>query len=129
MCTRRTAWQPNETRLDSVFFVLILAFVSMFNRVRSLSVSATPRRTLCAVDAVVHPSTSRRRVGLKYRKTLYEDRTNITCTTACSSCGYPAAKLRSYEWGQKAKRRKTTGTGKMSYLKVRAFTSKFILAQ
>jgi hypothetical protein len=36
---------------------------------------------------------------------------------ACAQCGYPAAKLRSYEWGQKAKRRKTTGTGRMKYLK------------
>ncbi|KAG9307995.1 ribosomal protein L37e-domain-containing protein [Chiua virens] len=35
----------------------------------------------------------------------------------CGQCGYPAAKLRSYEWGQKAKRRKTTGTGRMRYLK------------
>ena len=35
----------------------------------------------------------------------------------CSQCGYPSAKLRSYEWGQKAKRRKTTGTGRMRYLK------------
>ena len=26
---------------------------------------------------------------------------------ACASCGYPAAKIRSYEWGQKAKRRKS----------------------
>ena len=25
--------------------------------------------------------------------------------------------MRSYEWGQKAKRRKTTGTGRMRYLK------------
>jgi large subunit ribosomal protein L37e len=36
---------------------------------------------------------------------------------ACASCGYPSAKIRSYEWGQKAKRRKTTGTGRMCYLK------------
>mmetsp|Transcript_4617 Transcript_4617/g.7716 ORF Transcript_4617/g.7716 Transcript_4617/m.7716 type:complete len:90 (-) Transcript_4617:125-394(-) len=35
----------------------------------------------------------------------------------CSSCAYPNAKTRSYEWGQKAKRRRTTGTGRMSYLK------------
>ncbi|KAF9785149.1 ribosomal protein L37e-domain-containing protein [Thelephora terrestris] len=35
----------------------------------------------------------------------------------CGQCGYPSAKLRSYEWGQKAKRRKTTGTGRMRYLK------------
>ena len=34
----------------------------------------------------------------------------------CSSCGYPAAKTRSFEWGQKAKRRRTTGTGRMRYL-------------
>ncbi|KZP11097.1 hypothetical protein FIBSPDRAFT_871853 [Athelia psychrophila] len=36
---------------------------------------------------------------------------------SCSQCGYPAAKLRSFEWGQKAKRRKTTGTGRMRHLK------------
>eukprot|EP01039_Chlorochromonas_danica_P011122 gene11122-12390_t len=35
----------------------------------------------------------------------------------CASCGYPGAKTRSYEWGQKAKRRRTTGTGRMRYLK------------
>ncbi|TEB25808.1 hypothetical protein FA13DRAFT_1636927, partial [Coprinellus micaceus] len=35
----------------------------------------------------------------------------------CAQCGFPSAKLRSYEWGQKAKRRKTTGTGRMRYLK------------
>lgn len=39
-------------------------------------------------------------------------------TPACAQCGYPAAKLRSYEWGQKAKRRKTTGTGRMRSLKL-----------
>lgn len=38
--------------------------------------------------------------------------------TACASCGFPAAKIRSYEWGAKAKRRKTTGTGRMRTLKV-----------
>ncbi|CAM9297915.1 unnamed protein product, partial [Ectocarpus fasciculatus] len=35
----------------------------------------------------------------------------------CASCGYPGAKIRSYQWGQKAIRRKTTGTGRMRYLK------------
>ncbi|KAH7591581.1 Ribosomal protein L37e signature [Nakaseomyces glabratus] len=35
----------------------------------------------------------------------------------CASCGYPSAKTRSYNWGQKAKRRHTTGTGRMRYLK------------
>ncbi|KAJ1560386.1 60S ribosomal protein L37A, partial [Cladochytrium tenue] len=35
----------------------------------------------------------------------------------CAQCGYPAAKTRHYEWSVKAKRRKTTGTGRMRYLK------------
>ncbi|CAD27498.1 60S ribosomal protein L37-B [Schizosaccharomyces pombe] len=37
--------------------------------------------------------------------------------STCACCGYPAAKTRSYNWGAKAKRRRTTGTGRMSYLK------------
>nr|XP_027196164.1 60S ribosomal protein L37-like [Dermatophagoides pteronyssinus] len=36
----------------------------------------------------------------------------------CSSCGYPNAKIRKYNWSVKAKRRKTTGTGRMRYLKI-----------
>jgi large subunit ribosomal protein L37e len=35
----------------------------------------------------------------------------------CGSCGYPDKKMRKYNWSEKAKRRRTTGTGKMSYLK------------
>ncbi|KAI0870228.1 hypothetical protein GGS24DRAFT_505011 [Hypoxylon argillaceum] len=35
----------------------------------------------------------------------------------CSSCGYPSAKTRKYNWSEKAKRRKTVGTGRMRYLK------------
>mmetsp|Transcript_102413 Transcript_102413/g.184724 ORF Transcript_102413/g.184724 Transcript_102413/m.184724 type:complete len:96 (+) Transcript_102413:82-369(+) len=35
----------------------------------------------------------------------------------CAACGYPSAKLRSYEWSEKAKRRKAQGTGRMKYLK------------
>ena len=35
----------------------------------------------------------------------------------CASCGYPAAKIRSHNWALKAKRRRTTGTGRMAYLK------------
>lgn len=37
--------------------------------------------------------------------------------STCSSCGYPAARKRTFQWGQKAIRRKTTGTGRMRYLK------------
>lgn len=36
----------------------------------------------------------------------------------CSACGFPSAKLRKYNWSEKARRRKTTGTGRRSYLKV-----------
>ena len=35
----------------------------------------------------------------------------------CAGCGYPAAKLRRYNWSEKAIRRKTTGTGRTRYLK------------
>nr|ALS05187.1 60S ribosomal protein L37 [Tortanus dextrilobatus] len=34
----------------------------------------------------------------------------------CSACGFPAAKIRKYNWSVKAKRRKTTGTGRMRHL-------------
>ncbi|KAJ4374235.1 60S ribosomal protein L37B [Neocucurbitaria cava] len=45
----------------------------------------------------------------------------------CSSCGYPAAKTRKFNWGEKAMRRKTTGTGRMRYLKTvnRKFSNGF----
>merc|ERR1719497_154783 len=35
----------------------------------------------------------------------------------CAACGYPAAKIRSYEWSKKAKRRRQVGSGRMTYLK------------
>merc|ERR1711907_125071 len=37
--------------------------------------------------------------------------------STCASCGYPSARLRKYNWGEKALRRRTTGTGRMSHLK------------
>mmetsp|Transcript_88707 Transcript_88707/g.254015 ORF Transcript_88707/g.254015 Transcript_88707/m.254015 type:complete len:161 (-) Transcript_88707:66-548(-) len=36
----------------------------------------------------------------------------------CAHCGYPAAKIRSYEWAQKSKRRRAPGTGRMAHLKL-----------
>ncbi|KAK3702105.1 60S ribosomal protein L37B [Vermiconidia calcicola] len=36
----------------------------------------------------------------------------------CANCGYPRASIRKYNWGEKAKRRKTTGTGRMRSLKL-----------
>ncbi|XP_072022467.1 large ribosomal subunit protein eL37-like [Amphiura filiformis] len=35
----------------------------------------------------------------------------------CASCGYPSKRIRSYNWSFKAKRRRTTGTGRMRHLK------------
>ncbi|ODQ48749.1 hypothetical protein PICMEDRAFT_75397 [Pichia membranifaciens NRRL Y-2026] len=35
----------------------------------------------------------------------------------CASCGYPAAKMRKFNWAAKAKRRRTTGSGRMTHLK------------
>jgi large subunit ribosomal protein L37e len=35
----------------------------------------------------------------------------------CAACGYPAARIRTFNWSIKAKRRKTTGTGRCRYLK------------
>ena len=36
----------------------------------------------------------------------------------CAPCGYPQARIRSYNWSVKAKRRKTTGTGRMRHLDI-----------
>ena len=33
---------------------------------------------------------------------------DVSPSVECAQCGYPAAKMRSYNWGLKAKRRKTT---------------------
>ncbi|KAI9225777.1 MAG: 60S ribosomal protein L37 [Piptocephalis tieghemiana] len=35
----------------------------------------------------------------------------------CAQCGYPAAKTRKFGWSEKGMRRKTTGSGRMQYLK------------
>lgn len=45
----------------------------------------------------------------------------------CASCAYPAARKRRYNWSEKAKRRRVTGTGRMRHLKLvhRRFTNGF----
>ncbi|KAL5783248.1 hypothetical protein ACOSP7_008277 [Xanthoceras sorbifolium] len=45
----------------------------------------------------------------------------------CGACAYPAARVRKYNWSVKAIRRKTTGTGRMRYLRhlPRRFKSNF----
>jgi large subunit ribosomal protein L37e len=36
----------------------------------------------------------------------------------CAACGFPSPKTRNFQWSEKARRRKTTGTGRMKHLKV-----------
>ncbi|KAG7481429.1 hypothetical protein MATL_G00066710 [Megalops atlanticus] len=38
--------------------------------------------------------------------------------STCGKCGYPSKRKRKYNWSAKAKRRSTTGTGRMRHLKV-----------
>eukprot|EP00766_Chilomastix_caulleryi_P004615 gnl/Chilomastix_caulleri/5892.p1 GENE.gnl/Chilomastix_caulleri/5892~~gnl/Chilomastix_caulleri/5892.p1 ORF type:complete len:81 (+),score=24.59 gnl/Chilomastix_caulleri/5892:39-281(+) len=35
----------------------------------------------------------------------------------CASCAWPEARMRKFNWGYKALRRRTTGTGRMAHLK------------
>ena len=35
----------------------------------------------------------------------------------CASCGYPGARMRSYNWAKKQIRRNNEGTGRMRYMK------------
>ncbi|KAF9594021.1 hypothetical protein IFM89_026873 [Coptis chinensis] len=41
----------------------------------------------------------------------------------CSACAYPASRIIKYNWSVKAIRRKTTGTGRMQYLRRRFLTT------
>uniref|UniRef100_A0A8C5TQT7 Large ribosomal subunit protein eL37 n=1 Tax=Malurus cyaneus samueli TaxID=2593467 RepID=A0A8C5TQT7_9PASS len=47
--------------------------------------------------------------------------------STCGKCGYPAKRKRNYNWSAKAKRRNTTGTGRMRHLKrvYRRFRNRF----
>ncbi|XP_014679068.1 PREDICTED: probable 60S ribosomal protein L37-A [Priapulus caudatus] len=38
--------------------------------------------------------------------------------STCSQCGYPAKRIRKFNWSEKGKRRKTTGTGRLRHMKV-----------
>ncbi|XP_059214702.1 60S ribosomal protein L37 [Centropristis striata] len=38
--------------------------------------------------------------------------------SSCGKCGYPEKRKRKYNWSAKAKRRNTTGTGRLRHLKV-----------
>ena len=82
-----------------------------------MSVNATPNHIRSAADVAIVRSTNNTRVRFMMCTSVARLLTSIVFYIDCAQCGYPRAKLRSYEWGQKAKRRKTTGTGRMRYLK------------
>lgn len=81
------------------------------------TVSVTPSRIRSAAAAAGVLSTSSTKVCFIQLQAILSLITFARPNSECAQCGYPSAKLRSYEWGQKAKRRKTTGTGRMRYLK------------
>ncbi|KAG3245011.1 hypothetical protein PI124_g10228 [Phytophthora idaei] len=58
------------------------------------------------------------RSALKSQARIQDDESSYHIQkSTCSSCGYPAAKMRKYNWSQKALRRRTTGSGRMRHLK------------
>ena len=82
------------------------------------AVRGTRRATPFAVDAGTVRSTGSTRVrSICLDDPVIPKTDRSFAIVACAQCGYPSAKLRSYEWGLKAKRRKTTGTGRMKYLR------------
>ena len=91
-----------------------IALGYLYSFLSLILVSVTLSRTPSVGAAGTVPSTG----NTKVREHKFEPHpVTEDMTTACAQCGYPSAKMRSYEWGQKAKRRKTTGTGRMKYLK------------
>ncbi|KAJ2956166.1 hypothetical protein NQZ79_g7953 [Umbelopsis isabellina] len=106
-----------------------------------------PNATLCSLPPVVHQPATKGTTSFGKRHTKSHtlcrrcgNRAFHNQKKTCASCGYPAAKIRSCEykleftcltvferpcqltlclvnWSVKAKRRKTTGTGRMRHLK------------
>uniref|UniRef100_J3LIB1 Ribosomal protein L37 n=1 Tax=Oryza brachyantha TaxID=4533 RepID=J3LIB1_ORYBR len=136
--------------VDLTRLILVLRRV----RVRGASASAGTRRTRSACAAAAAASTCRRApappaasdsldFGVAQGKGTgsfgkRRNKTHTLCVrcgrrsfhlqkSTCSSCGYPAARIRKYNWSMKAIRRKTTGTGRMRYLRhlPRRFKSNF----
>lgn len=83
------------------------------------AVNATPSPTPSAGGVVTVRSTFKRRVSFFHPPhSLHYPHfplSPILTPPACAQCGYPAAKTRSFEWGQKAKRRKTTYVARRSH--------------
>ncbi|KAL2801791.1 60S ribosomal protein L37 [Aspergillus granulosus] len=77
-------------------------------------------KEICALTTIIAKGTSS--FGKRHNKThtlcrRCGRRSYHIQKSVCSNCGYPAAKTRKFNWSEKAKRRKTTGTGRMSHLR------------
>merc|ERR1711964_805316 len=115
---------PASTSIHTKTYRHVLTYLQQ--RVRVRLVNATTRRTLCADVAVSNPELLSRS---NHENEELEIRVALILTSKLRSSipphpeahllilGYPAAKIRQYNWGEKAKRRKTTGTGRMRHMK------------
>ncbi|KAE8157350.1 60S ribosomal protein L37 [Aspergillus tamarii] len=86
---------------------------------RTATSASTPIR-LCRLTPVTAKGTSS--FGKRHNKThtlcrRCGRRSFHVQKSTCANCGYPSAKVRKFNWSEKAKRRKTTGTGRMRHLK------------
>ncbi|RAQ51978.1 hypothetical protein AFGD_006576 [Aspergillus flavus] len=87
--------------------------------IRTAASASTPTR-LCRLTPITAKGTSS--FGKRHNKThtlcrRCGRRSFHVQKSTCANCGYPSAKVRKYNWSEKAKRRKTTGTGRMRHLK------------
>lgn len=83
-------------------------------RVPLVSEKDTPRHTLLAEDVARYHSTDRSTPALLADILLLRPEAVSNVDFIIDYFSYPTFLV---EWGQKAKRRRTTGTGRMSYLK------------
>eukprot|EP00429_Kryptoperidinium_foliaceum_P051849 CAMPEP_0176106226 /NCGR_PEP_ID=MMETSP0120_2-20121206/53307_1 /TAXON_ID=160619 /ORGANISM="Kryptoperidinium foliaceum, Strain CCMP 1326" /LENGTH=160 /DNA_ID=CAMNT_0017440347 /DNA_START=60 /DNA_END=542 /DNA_ORIENTATION=+ len=106
------------TASSFVFGGVSLDATQQFGEVQSLQDGAT----ICEVPRLMGGGDGTEAMGKKNKHThglciRCGKRSYHIQKKKCASCGYPAAKKRSYEWSKKAKRRQAQGTGRMRHLK------------
>ena len=100
----KTAAEPNLHLAPWVMVLLLWA-------------SATRRLTACALDVgndpIINKGYGCRVLPIHTSMGSNLCSGSLCCRKKCAACGYPAAKIRSYEWSKKSKRRRAPGTGRM----------------
>ena len=92
---------------------------------RSSPPSAPPSPTATRTEKLTHPPSQTKGTSSFGKR---HSKTHTTCRRCgkvsfhiqkkvCSSCGYPGAKMRRFNWSEKGLRRRTQGTGRMRYMK------------